>query len=183
MNSLKSEVSKAGFPARLNRRVLAVMLGALVLGSTFAVESVAQPGRQNGHDRDRGDDRRGDRHDHRAAPAPRFSPPAPLPSRARDHAYQSRQPSYRFRSDDRARLQRYYHGPMRTVRADRRPYFSVGHAVPVVYRPHIAVLPVHVRRHLPPPPRGYQVGYYQGYSVVYDPVTFTILSVLDLLSR
>jgi Ni/Co efflux regulator RcnB len=58
-----------------------------------------------------------------------------------------------------------------------------GRVIPVAYRPQVAVLPAHVHRHLPPPPRGYRVGYYQGYSVVYDPVTFTILSVLDLLTR
>ena len=69
------------------------------------------------------------------------------------------------------------------VRVDRRPMFSPGRIIPVPYRSHVAVLPAHVHRHLPPPPRGYRVGYYEGYSVVYDPVTFTILSVLDLLGH
>jgi Ni/Co efflux regulator RcnB len=94
-----------------------------------------------------------------------------------------RQPSYRFRTEDRAHLRRYYQAPLGTVRVERRPHFSVGYAIPRAYRSHITVMPQHVRRHLPPPPRGYQVGYYQGYSVVYDPVTFTILSVLDLLTH
>jgi Ni/Co efflux regulator RcnB len=110
-------------------------------------------------------------------------PPSPVPSHARQHAQAPRLPYYRFRANDRAHLQRYYQAPLRTVRPDRRPHFRAGYVVPPAFRPHIAVVPLHARRHLPPPPRGYQVGYYEGYSVVYDPLTFTILSVLDLLSH
>jgi Ni/Co efflux regulator RcnB len=91
--------------------------------------------------------------------------------------------AYRFRDADRHYLQRHYRSSLRTVRVDRRPLFVPGRIIPVAYRPQVAVLPAHVHRHLPPPPRGYRVGYYEGYSVVYDPVTFTILSVLDLLTR
>jgi hypothetical protein len=100
---------------------------------------------------------------------PRFAPPPPV--------------AYRFRDSDRSHLQRHYQSSLRLVRVDRRPVFTAGRVIPVAYRPQVAVLPAHVHRHLPPPPRGYRVGYYQGYSVVYDPVTFTILSVLDLLTR
>ena len=35
--------------------------------------------------------------------------------------------------------------------------------------------------YLPPIPPGYAVGYYNGYCVVYDPASFYILSVLNLL--
>ncbi len=35
--------------------------------------------------------------------------------------------------------------------------------------------------YLPPPPPGYRIGYYGGYCVVYNPVTFVILSFVDLL--
>ena len=148
-----------------------------------------------------------------AAGAARFSPPAPMrahapmrddgpgrnytPERyqapaghrepARYHAParydRAPQAAYRFRDADRGYLQRHYRSSLRTVRIDRRPMFSPGRIIPVAYRSHVAVLPAHVHRHLPPPPRGYRVGYYEGYSVVYDPVTFTILSVLDLLSH
>jgi hypothetical protein len=99
---------------------------------------------------------------------PRFAPP-PV--------------AYRFRDSDRSHLQRHYRSSLRMVRPDRRPVLMAGRAIPVAYRPQVAMMPAHVHRHLPPPPRGYRVGYYQGYSVVYDPVTFTILSVLDLLTR
>jgi Ni/Co efflux regulator RcnB len=90
---------------------------------------------------------------------------------------------YHFRAADRAYLQRHYQSSLRTVRVDRRPHFARGHVIPQAYRSHLTVLPPHLRHRLPPPPRGYQVGYYQGYSVVYDPLTYGILSVLDLLVR
>lgn len=55
--------------------------------------------------------------------------------------------------------------------------------MPPAYRPYISPLPEYVVSYLPPPPPGYAMGYYQGYAVVYDPVTFLILSTIDLLSR
>ena len=173
MNLLKSVASKSAVSnplaaGRLNRRTFGIMLGALALCSIVVVEpAAAQPTTKHGYSSDR------------AVQAPRFSPPAPVASRPRDRV----NPAYRFRADDRARLQRYYHGSFDTVRVDRRPYFSAGRTIPGAYRSHIAVVPLQMRRHLPPPPHGYRLGYYQGYSVVYDPVTFTILSVLDLLAR
>ena len=183
----KSAVSKPLAAGRLNRRTSGIMLGALVLCSIVVVEpAVAQPTTKHGYSSDRAaqraslpDARRGDRDGGRAVQAPRFSPPAPVASRPRDRV----NPAYRFRADDRARLQRYYHGSFDTVRVDRRPYFRAGRTIPGAYRSHIAVVPLQMRRHLPPPPHGYRLGYYQGYSVVYDPVTFTILSVLDLLAH
>ena len=179
MNSLKAAISKSGLAGRLNRRRFAVALSALVLGLTVAAEAAAQPATKQGYGPNRGDDRRGIDHrgdDHRPS---RFSPPAPVASPARNRMA----PSYRFQDNDRIRLQRYYQGSFRDVRIDRRPHFGVGQPIPRAYRPHIAVVPLQLRRELAPPPRGYRMGYYQGYSVVYDPVTFTILSVLDLLTH
>jgi hypothetical protein len=106
----------------------------------------------------------------------------------RPHRYPPRDgyavgPSYRFGPSDRAFLHHHYRSSLRSVRMERRPYFGPGYTIEPAYRPHVVELPSRYRRHLPPPPYGYQVGYYEGYSVVYDPVTFTILSVLDLMIR
>jgi Ni/Co efflux regulator RcnB len=195
MRMFQSEVSKTDFSRGSGRRMAGLMFGALVLGCTLAAPAFAghdsrQDRAHQGRDqRVHSGERNGRGHqDRHAMPAParqfqapRFSPPAPVryqaPSRPGSH-----QP-YRFRDADRVHLQRHYHATLRNLRVDRRPHFAPGYAIPPVYRSQVTVLPQHLRHRLAPPPRGYQVGYYQGYSVVYDPVTFTILSVLDLLTR
>lgn len=92
-------------------------------------------------------------------------------------------PSYHFGASDRAFLHHHYRASLRSVRIEHRPYFGPGYTIEPAYRRHVAVLPSHHRRHLPPPPHGYEMGYYEGYGVVYDPLTFTILAVLDLMTR
>jgi hypothetical protein len=42
-------------------------------------------------------------------------------------------------------------------------------------------VPPDVYGYLPPPPPGYQMGYYDGYVVVYDPVTYFITNLIDLM--
>ena len=88
---------------------------------------------------------------------------------------------YEFRDTDRDQLRRHYDGDLKRVDRNRRPDFHAGQPVPNSYRGKIKPLPQNVRRGLPPPPRGYQMGYYGGYAVVYDPVSFTILQVMDIL--
>lgn len=193
MDTLKSAVSLFRPVNRSDRRGFVIKLGVLVAGATVALAAAAEPATKQGYGPSRPGPRPGaqPRLPQPAVSQPRFSPPAPVAGRtpvysARVHVTPARAaplPAYRFRTDDRARLQRYYQGSFRTVRVDRRPHFSAGQSIPRAYRPHIAAMPVQIQRQLPPPPRGYRLGYYQGYSVVYDPVTFTILSVLDLLRR
>lgn len=65
----------------------------------------------------------------------------------------------------------------------RQPVFYRGRSVPVGYRHAIQAVPAAYRYRVQAAPRGYRVGYYQGYSVVYDPSTFLILSVIDLLAN
>jgi hypothetical protein len=52
------------------------------------------------------------------------------------------------------------------------PYGDIGY---------LSALPPDLYGQLPPPPPGYRVGYYDGYVVVYDPLTYFIASVIDLL--
>ncbi|MDB5987153.1 MAG: hypothetical protein JWR16_2206 [Nevskia sp.] len=91
--------------------------------------------------------------------------------------------NYQFRDQDRVRLQQHYQKSFARIDRDHRPRFEAGGSIPSAYRHSIVQPPASVRRGLPPPPRGYRIGYYQGYSVVYDPTTFVILSVLDLLNQ
>jgi hypothetical protein len=52
---------------------------------------------------------------------------------------------------------------------------------PYTHIAYITPLPPHVYGYLPPP--GYNMGYYDGYVVVYDPVTYFIANVVDLLQQ
>jgi hypothetical protein len=63
----------------------------------------------------------------------------------------------------------------------RRPHFAIGGFFPYSYISYLTPLPPNVYGYLPPPPPGYQMGYYDGYVVVYDPVTYLMLNVIDLL--
>lgn len=92
-------------------------------------------------------------------------------------------PHYEFRDQDRSRLQRYYQRNLTHVDRGHRPRFVPGAYIAAPYRGYITPAPRRVVGYLPPPPRGYAVGYYQGYTVVYDPATFLILNVVDLLAR
>lgn len=89
--------------------------------------------------------------------------------------------SYRFRSNDRSRLHSYYMSRLRAINRANRPVFRVGGYFPYAYIGYISPLPPDLYGTLPPPPPGYQIGYYDGYVVIYDPVTYFIASVIDLL--
>jgi hypothetical protein len=93
----------------------------------------------------------------------------------------AKRPSYRFRPNDRSYLRRYYLNRLAAINRANRPRFVVGGFFPYGYIPYLAPLPPDVYGYLPPPPLGYSMGYYDGYVVVYDPVTYFIANVIDLL--
>ncbi len=91
-------------------------------------------------------------------------------------------PSYAFRPNDRDRLLRHYRSHLRYINRSRRPLFSVGGYFPYGDVGYLSPLPVGLYAQLPPPPFGYQMGYFDGYVVVYDPVTYFIANMVDLLA-
>jgi len=62
-----------------------------------------------------------------------------------------------------------------------RPRFVIGGFFPYGSIGYLTPLPPPVIGYLPPPPPGYQMGYYDGYVVVYDPITYFIANVIDLM--
>jgi hypothetical protein len=92
-------------------------------------------------------------------------------------------PSYGWRPDDRAWLHRYYARNLAYINIARRPRFAIGGFFPVAFIPYISPVPAPVYSYLPPPPPGYEMGYYDGYVVVYDPVTYFIANVIDLMQQ
>ena len=63
----------------------------------------------------------------------------------------------------------------------RRPVFSIGGYFPYGDIGYMTPLPMALYGQVPPPPPGYQMGYYDGYVVVYDPLTYFIANLIDLV--
>ena len=114
---------------------------------------------------------------------PSYCPPQPPP--AHRPPQWGRPPQYhlpyQFRPNDWDYLYRYYGRNLGYINRARRPVFTVGGFLPWGYYQYITPLPPNVFGYLPPPPPGYQMGYFNGYVVVYDPRTGFILNVIDLL--
>src|ERR1700744_5565872 len=90
-------------------------------------------------------------------------------------------PSYGFRPGDRDSLRRYYASRFGYINRARRPIFLIGGFLPFADLAYLSPLPVSLYGALPPIPPGCQVGYWDGYVIVYDPMTGYIVSVVDLL--
>jgi hypothetical protein len=86
---------------------------------------------------------------------------------------------YRFQSEDRGRFYAHYQGDADQWRGRKRPVFVTGRAMPREYV--VLAVPQSYWVGAPPPPPGYQYGYYGGYVVAYDPATRIIGDVLDLV--
>lgn len=128
---------------------------------------------------------RADANNSRPRPQPtRPNPPRP-PQRPNRPAQWGRpphtRPPYTFRPNDRDYLRRFYLNRMRYINRARRPVFRVGGYFPVGDIGYLTTVPPSVYGTLPPPPPGYQMGYFDGYVVVYDPVTYFIANLVDLL--
>ena len=87
---------------------------------------------------------------------------------------------YHFQSDDRGRFYAHYRSDADQWRYRRRPVFVTGRVVPREYV--IQAVPQTYWVGAPPPPPGYQYGYYGGYVVAYNPTTRIVADVLDLVA-
>jgi hypothetical protein len=90
-------------------------------------------------------------------------------------------PPYSWRPGDQAWLRNRYRNRLGYINRTRRPVFVVGGYFPYADIGYLSPLPADVYGYLPPPPPGYQMGYWDGYVVVYDPITYFIANVIDLL--
>ena len=87
---------------------------------------------------------------------------------------------YHFHNEDRGRFYGYYGSDADHWRGRRRPVFVTGRVVPREYV--IQAVPQTYWVGEPPPPPGYQYGYYGGYVVAYNPTTRIVADVLDLVA-
>jgi hypothetical protein len=161
-------------PTRMIRVLLLCAAAVFAAPNLVIATAVAQDHRDNGQDhRHPGDNGNRERGPHGNS-ANQYNGRV---ERERGH------PDYRFRDQDRVRLRQHYQRNLGHVNRDHRPSFVRGGYLAEPYRRYITPAPERVVRYLPAPPPGYSVGYYQGYTVVYDPVTFLILDVVDLLQQ
>jgi hypothetical protein len=87
---------------------------------------------------------------------------------------------YHFHNEDRGRFYAHYRSDADQWRYRRRPVFVTGRVVPREYV--IQPVPQTYWVSQPPPPPGYQYGYYGGYVVAYNPTTRIVADVLDLVA-
>jgi Ni/Co efflux regulator RcnB len=89
---------------------------------------------------------------------------------------------FHFRDQDRGQFSSHYQGDVNKWRGhpQGRPHFERGQRIPANYR--FQPVPSSYYRGMPPPPRGYQYGYYGGYVVAYNPTTRIVGDVLDLVA-
>jgi len=127
---------------------------------------------QDRHD-DRHDDNRYDqRHDDQRHDNDRYD--------HRNDRHDERGRDFRFDDNYRSRFSQHYRSDAyRWRNRHDRVRFVRGARIPVGYR--IQPVPVTYYRGVPPPPPGYQYGYYEGYVVAYDPTTRVIGDVMDLV--
>jgi hypothetical protein len=86
-----------------------------------------------------------------------------------------------FRDQDRASFYAHYRRDADGWRGRRRPAFVPGQVIQRTY--YVQPVPrTYWVGVAPPPPPGYQYGYYEGYVVAYDPTTRVVADVLDLVS-
>jgi hypothetical protein len=87
---------------------------------------------------------------------------------------------WRFRQEDRDHFYSHYRQDVQHWRGKKRPHLTRGQVIPRGYS--VRPVPQAYWQNVPPPPPGYQYGYYEGYVVSYDPTTRIIADVLDLVS-
>ena len=110
------------------------------------------------------------------------------PGQAKKYGYEQVPPGqakkyrddYHFHNEDRGRFYAHYRSDADQWRYRRRPVFVTGRVVPREYV--IQPVPQSYWVSEPPPPPGYQYGYYGGYVVAYNPTTRIVADVLDLVA-
>ncbi len=100
-----------------------------------------------------------------------------------DRREEHRNREYHFREGDAKKLREHYHANFRgndRIEASHRARFVVGGKLPGDWKVRIHHVPEVVLRDMPAVPAGLEIGYLDGYAVVYDPVTLDIVEVLDV---
>lgn len=160
------EKTRHSIPQRGRLRSIA-MAGVLL----FATAGVSVAQGPTGHDR------------YNAPPGHGGVPPGQAKKHGNDHVPPGQVKKYddwRFRQEDRNHFYSHYRRDADRWRGRKRPHFERGEVIPRGYS--VRPVPQAYWQNVPPPPPGYQYGYYEGYVVSYDPATRIIADVIDLVN-
>jgi hypothetical protein len=107
------------------------------------------------------------------------NPPSPRPP-VHHPPYHPGRPNYIWGGGNGWRLHQFFLGDMRRINRIHRHYFYIGGYFPQIFVEYIQPIPPDLMLYLPPVPPGLEIGYYDGYCLIYDPDTLRIFSVIDL---
>lgn len=89
---------------------------------------------------------------------------------------------YQFRQQDAPRLRQHFQSQLAHVNRNSRPHLVRGESLPSGWQTYIVPVPTEEFAYLPPVPEGYQMAFYDGYIIVYDPYSGFVLDVIDLFA-
>jgi hypothetical protein len=89
-------------------------------------------------------------------------------------------PRYTWGTGSGWRLHQFFLGDMRPMSRMHRNHFFIGGYFPRIFLDRIQPIPAGLMVDLPPVPPEYEIGYYDGYCLVYDPNSSEIVGVIDL---
>lgn len=99
----------------------------------------------------------------------------------RQNDHRAAHQNYRFRSQDRSKLQEHYRSAHHEHAANAHRWaWRRGENLPSGWQGQVEPLPQEDITLLAPPPPGYEFGYYNGWAIVYDPNTGVILDAVLL---
>jgi hypothetical protein len=114
-------------------------------------------------------------------PSQGYPPHAPSPRPPVHHPpYHPGRPNYIWGGGNGWRLHQFFLGDMRRINRMHRHQFYEGGYFPRVFVAHIQPISPDLMAYLPPVPPGLEIGYYDGYCLIYDPDSLRIFSVIDL---
>lgn len=113
-----------------------------------------------------------------ASPGPSGHQPTPAAAHPGDDA---KRPDYHVDRKVTTTVRQHFSTEIAHVDRSHRVSFSIGVAVPQTYVASIEPVPAELLVGIAPPPAGYVVGYYDGYMLVYDPQSYVVIDVVDLL--
>jgi hypothetical protein len=87
---------------------------------------------------------------------------------------------YQISRQQAPKLRQHFQSQLAHVNRNNRPHVVVGGSLPSGWQTYIVPVPVEEFSYLPPVPEGYQMAFYNGYIIVYDPYSGLVLDVIDL---